>query len=389
MNFATTYRIALVAITASTFLISGCQSFAPTAEPTAKAEPVAEPVQPVGPQTASPNDVSLFGMHPDGERVPYENRLLTNMTQHTFTTIGRDFDPDIYRQDNRMVFASTRNSQHADIFYKTVDGYAITQLTSDPADDIQPRFSPDGTAVAFTSNRTGNWDIWVVNIDGTGLTQLTQDPGDEIAPCWSPDGKTLAFTSWGGRSRQWELWTLALDRPGVRQFLCYGLFPDWSPEGNKIAFQRARQRGTRWFSIWTVELVNGEARFPTEIAYSDSAACLGPRWSPEGDTIVYAAARHSSAVATNPDDVQADVWLVDAETGSRFKVTDGACGAFNPTWAASGRIYFVTGRAGVENVWSMQTDVTSYPVARVPQAAPTGQAGAQVLPNTPVETTGK
>ena len=386
MNFAPMCRTPLLVLAASALFITGCQALAPTAQPIANSQPAPESPQQ---QSASPNDVALFGTHPDGERVPYENRLLTNMTQHTFTSIGRDFDPDIHADGKRMVFASTRNSEHADIFYKSVDGYAITQLTSDPADDIQPRFSPDGSAVVFTSNRAGNWDIWVVNIDGTGLTHLTQDPGDEIAPCWAPDGTSIAYTSWGRRSRQWELWTMSLERPGVRRFLCYGLFPDWCPAGNRIAFQRARQRGTRWFSIWTIELVNGEARFPTEVAYSDSAACIGPRWSPAGDTIVYSAARHMATAQKHLDTIQADVWLVDAQTGTRLKITDGASGAFNPTWAADGRIFFVTPRAGVENVWSMQTDLSSYPVARVKEDVLPGQDRAQVLPNTPVDATGK
>ena len=363
---------------------AGCQTPGSDSPPVTAAEPPGERFTQT-PSPASPEDVSLFGTHPDGQRVPYENRLLTNMTRHTFSSVGRDFDPDLHSDGRTMVFASTRNSEHPDIFIKDVDGYAITQLTSDPADDIQPRFSPDGESIVFCSNRGGNWDLWLVKRDGTELTQLTHGVSDEIAPCFSPDGQLIAFAAWGRRSHQWEIWTLSLDRPGIRKFLCYGMFPDWAPDGERIAFQRARQRGTRWFSIWTVELVGDEARHPTEIAYSDSSACIAPRWSPDGSTVVYCSVSQTDA-SRETAALPADLWLVDARNGVRFKLTDGAAAAFNPTWSSTGRVYFVSARAGAENVWSMRTEFEG--CSSPPQAAQSSEI-SRAAANTPLETTGK
>jgi TolB protein len=376
----------LFAIAAAGLLCVGCQSLGPTSRPLTAAEPPGKPFTQT-PATASPQDVALFGTHPDGQRVPYETRLLTNMTRHTFSSIGRDFDPDLHPDGRTMVFASTRNSERPDVFMKDVDGYAITQLTSDPADDIQPRFSPDGESVVFCSNRSGNWDIWLINRDGTELTQLTHDPSDEIAPCFSPDGKHIAFTAWGGRSHQWEIWSLSIDRPGIRRFLCYGMFPDWSCDGQRITFQRARQRGTRWFSIWSVELIGDEVRHPTELAYSDSSACIAPRWSPDGGTIVYCCVRQTAATPDDAAPLPADIWMVDVRSGTRLKITDGAVGAFNPTCSSTGRVYFVSARAGVENIWSLQTELAGYS-GPAPQAARSPQE-SQASVNTPLETKGK
>ena len=352
----------LSGLVVSSLFWAGCQLLGPHNSPTAGGQPTQEPSTPQA-TTVAPEGQTQFGDRPEADGGGYENRLLTNMTQHTFSTIGRDFDPDLLADGSLMVFASTRNSEHPDIFLKRVDGYALTQLTSDPADDIQPRFNPAGDKVVFCSNRSGNWDIWVINLDGTELTQLTHDPADEVAPCFSPDGQRVAFSTWGRRSGQWEIWVLSMDRPGVRRFLCYGMFPDYSPDGQRIAFQRARQRGTRWFSVWSVELVGDEARHPTELAFSDSAACIAPRWTPDGDGIVYCAIQQSDG---QPDSEQrcADVWMLDTRSGTHLKITDGAADAFNPTCSRTGRVYFVSARSGVENIWSLKTGLGEYPVSR-------------------------
>lgn len=307
--------------------------------------------------------LALFGDRPDLERVPFENRLVPNLTRHSFTSEGLDFDPDVYYDDGVIVYASTRNSEHPDIYLKKIDGVTITQLTGDPADDIQPRISPDGQQVVFASNRGGTWDIWLMNRDSTGLMQLTRDGPDEVAPCWSPDGSQIAYTLWGDRSHRWEIWSLSVEQPGTRRFLAYGMFPVWSPDGSKLAFQRARQRGSRMFSIWTITFVDGDVRFPTEVAHSDVAACIAPSWSPDGSMIVYCAVQEGQRAETRDRSTSpgADLWVVELSSGMRMKLTDGADAHFNPIWADNGRIFFVSPRSGTDNIWSLAMATEAYP----------------------------
>lgn len=83
------------------------------------------------------------------------------------------------------------------------DGTGVRQLTTGHGDDREPRISPDGTMVAFASDRAmkGNYDIWVAEIASGKLTQKTSDSKEEYEPTWSADGSTIAFVSGTGIAR--------------------------------------------------------------------------------------------------------------------------------------------------------------------------------------------
>jgi len=66
------------------------------------------------------------------------------------------------------------------------DGTDQRSLTADPASDAAPRWSPDGSEIAFVSDRSGNSDVWVATADGASFENLTSDPGSDTAPRWEP-----------------------------------------------------------------------------------------------------------------------------------------------------------------------------------------------------------
>ena len=76
------------------------------------------------------------------------------------------------------------------------DGRHLVQLTDGRVHDGQPAWSPDGSRIAFTSDRAdGNVDVWVMDADGGRPRRLTTSPGIDLGPAWSPDGRRIAFTS--------------------------------------------------------------------------------------------------------------------------------------------------------------------------------------------------
>lgn len=288
---------------------------------------------------------------------------IVNIRQHSFQNVGRDTDPSVDRTGRRMVYASTAHSQRSDIFLKDVDGQAVTQLTTDPASDLQPAISPDGNLVAFTSNRSGGWEIYVMSIDGKSVRQVTSGAGENLHPSWSPDGTKLVYCCRSDRSGQWEVWIVHLLAPMTRQFIGHGLFPVWSPTDDLIAYQRPRERGLQLYGIWTIRLVNGEPSLPTQVASAPDTAYLCPAFSADGSQLAFAAITPEGG----PD--ATDIYSVDVNGESLQRLTKGPGRKFGPMWAGD-RIFFSFNRGGQENIWSVQVEsgpkvvATSTPRAR-------------------------
>lgn len=292
---------------------------------------------------------------PDGTR---------NLAQVTRFTEGACFDPEIDRTGTTLAFASTVHGVTADIYTKSVGGSTVRKITADPANDVMPSISPDQQDIAFASDRAGNWDIYIESIEGSRPRQVTSDPEHEIHPTWSPDGTRLAYCKFGAQSQRWEIWMINLSTPGVQTFLTYGMYPQWSPDvsRSKILFQRARERGSRLFGVWTVDLVNDEATGLTEIISAGNAAVMHPSWSPDGSRIVF-------VTVVNPDPTdgatpeQADVWTINVNGTGRTSLTDGGDANFQPTWAPGGLVYFVSDRSGTENIWSVGAGQSTTPAS--------------------------
>jgi len=280
---------------------------------------------------------------------------LDNAGQVTFGTVGEDFDPDVDPTGTRVIYASTRHRKTSDLYIQEIGKTSRTQVTSDPARDEMPAFSPDGRRVAFASNRDGEWDIFISDLDGSPPMKVTDGPEDEIHPSFSPDGSQLVYSVFSPHAGQWEIAIIDPAQPGQRRFITYGLFPQWSPVGDKILFQRARDQNPRWFSIWTVDLVEGEARRPTEIVRCSNAAAITPTWSPDGRHVVFSTVVEPGAASDDVNPMQADVWMVRVDGSSRVNLTRNPFTNLQPVWSSTGDVLFVSNRAADrESIWTLR-----------------------------------
>ena len=349
----------------------GCQSHsmttasAPEPQPVAKA-PAPGPAQPefaspspsTDPSTAptairpTASRISLWGDLP-GQTTGAPTDASDNLRQVSFAREGSDFDAYIDPTGQYLVFASTRHRPTADLYIKTIDGQTTTQFTADPGRDVMPKFSPDGKSIAYASDRAGNWDIYIKRLEGGQPIQVTNDPAQELHPSWSPDGTQLVFSALGSNSGQWEMVVVDIDQPAKRRFIGFGLFPVFSPDGKKIAFQRARFRGTRTFSVWTVDYADGEGVRPTEIAAATNAAVINPAWSPDGKRLAF------TTVVNPPSDPNerpriADLWAINLDGTGRVKLTNDRYANTQPIWSRDGRVFFISNRNGFENIWALR-----------------------------------
>ena len=133
----------------------------------------------------------------------------------------------------RIVFTSLRDG-NPEIYVMDAGGSNQERLTNHPAFDIEPDWSPDGTKIAFASDRKGGrFQIHVMDVGGLNPIRLTEGPGQKRHPDWSPDGRKIAFTV---DDLVDHLAVMDADGRNREKLENHAWEPSWSPDGKEIAF---------------------------------------------------------------------------------------------------------------------------------------------------------
>lgn len=223
------------------------------------------------------------------------------------------------------------NDAACDLWTVNPDGTELTNITAGPGCDWAGVWSPDGSKIAFNSNRSGDHDVYVVNADGSGMQRLTTSPGNDYYPTWSPDGKRIAFLS--DRSRGTLLVVAAVDGSWKRIVASLpGLAwsTDWSPQAPKILLTVESAYANHYATnddedIYVANLRTGSVRPLIASKLSEYTAT----WSPDG--------RHIAFAATPCPTCGGEIFIADEHGSRRRQVTDSPeLDDWYPSWSPDG-----------------------------------------------------
>ncbi len=206
------------------------------------------------------NGVSVFRWAPDGTRLVAVSRTgpSDNRPENKERSDVRHYKNSAYKFNDSGWFDDRRTHLWV-VDVKTGNAKQITE--GNDWNDSDPQWSPDGTRIAFVSNRTGkeldhdrNTDVWVVSAGGGALTKISDHDEADNSPRWSPDGKTMAFMGQVRQRDHVKIWLAPASggAPSVLAANGLDLIPgnlEWSGDGKALYFQAGIKGETHLFRV--------------------------------------------------------------------------------------------------------------------------------------------
>jgi DNA-binding CsgD family transcriptional regulator len=252
-----------------------------------------------GSASGSRPDSDLFTIYADGSG-------LTNISNDASDDLSaHDLFPAWSPDASRIAFFSferesvspspddpkgTTSIQRSHLYISNADGTGRRRLAEwfQSHDNIPPVWSPDGSRIAFESQREeGNADIFVINVAGSGLRNITNHPAFDSGATWSSDSSRIAFAS--DRDGTSDIYVAGFDGSDpVRLTTSGARIPAWSPDGSRIAFISDRDGNSELY------VMNSDGTAQVNLSQHPAADFSGapvghlpPIWSPDSVRIVF------------------------------------------------------------------------------------------------------
>jgi Tol biopolymer transport system component len=262
----------------------------------------------------------------------------------------------------------------------------LWRLTSESGNNTEAVWSPDGSKIAYTSDRFGNWTLHVMDVDSRKEIQLTSPDSISGRLDWSPDGEKIAF--WSYRNNESQIFTIKADGTDEQKLTSSPLLksePLWSPDGKMMVFGQMDQ----YWQIWIMDLDTGRMWQVSIGEYNHWA----PYWMPDGQEILYYSSdglilktvdikgEYSrdltfASVDSLPADLHPRVspdhtkilfnslrspnwglWLMDIDGKNQIRLTKDGAGDRTPSWSPDGKwILYNSYRSGNPDIWIMDSN---------------------------------
>jgi len=252
---------------------------------------------------------------------------------------GSWIDVDVSPDGGSIAFALL-----GDIYTMPIAGGTPTRIAEGLAWEVQPRFSPDGQRLAFTSDRGGGDNIWIMNRDGSDKRQVTKEEFRLLnQPSWSPDGRYVVAKKHFTTQRSLgtgEIWVYhvsggggvqLVEKPSEKHQKELGE-PIYAPDGKSVYYTKnitpggtfiyAQDSNSDLFNIEKYDLETGEIT----TAVSGLGGSVRPNPSPDGKKIAF----------VRREMTQSKLYVKDLESGMERKVYDDLDQDVQETWAVTG-----------------------------------------------------
>ena len=252
---------------------------------------------------------------------------------------GSWIDVDVSPDGNSIAFALL-----GDIYTMPITGGTPVRIAEGLAWEVQPRFSPDGNRIAFTSDRGGGDNIWIMNRDGSDKKQVTKEEFRLLnQPSWSPDGRYVVAKKHFTTQRSLgtgEIWIYHVSGGGGVQLVKKPSDkhqkelgePIYAPDGKSVYYTRnitpgstfiyAQDSNSDLFNIEEYDLETGEVT----TAVSGLGGSVRPSPSPDGKKIAF----------VRREMTQSKLYVKDLESGIERKIYDDLDQDVQETWAVTG-----------------------------------------------------